>query len=177
MKKFQKMLGLAVVVILTLGVVGAASANGGTPASQSGRGGGRGRGTSDQTGTGVPVEMNVNLSERVDDLFSQALADALGIPLDEFLARQEAGETFAQMALDLGFAPEEIAGMMTAARAAALDQAVADGVLTQEEADWLGSRRNGGQNLASSSCTEDCTTEPVMDGFGSQNGMGRRGQP
>lgn len=180
MKTVRKTVVFALVAVLTLAVVGAASASDGTtPFLPGGPGGlgGRGRGLADPPGTGVPLEMNINLSERADDLFNQALADALGISLDEFLTRHEAGETFAQMALDLGFAQEEIADLMATARQAALDQAVADGVLTQEEADWLASRGNFGAGPGAGLCLEDCPGTPVQQGTSPGFGRGNRGNP
>ena len=63
--------------------------------------------------------------------------------MDAFEARHDAGETFYQIALAEGFTAEEIPALMQAARANALDAAAKDGVISQEQADWMSSRGFG----------------------------------
>lgn len=67
----------------------------------------------------------------------EALAEALEITPEELQARFDEGQTPYQIALDLGFSEEEIPTLFSEAHQAALDAAVADGVLTQEQADWM----------------------------------------
>ena len=50
------------------------------------------------------------------DYMEQAMADAVGLSLDEFEARHDAGETFYQIALAEGFSAEEIPALMQDAR-------------------------------------------------------------
>lgn len=81
------------------------------------------------------------------EYMEKAMADALGLSLKEFEARHDAGETFYDIAISKGFAADEIQTLMQNARAAALDAAAANGVVTQEQAEWMQSRgfgRGGG---------------------------------
>jgi len=72
-----------------------------------------------------------------------ALADALGISLDEFETRREAGETAYEIALAEGFTADEIPALLRDARIKAWEAAAADGVITQQQLDWMKSRPSG----------------------------------
>jgi hypothetical protein len=63
------------------------------------------------------------------------LADALGISVEELVSRRDSGETFFQITLALGFNEGEIHAMMLTTHKAAIEQALADGVITQEQFD------------------------------------------
>ena len=75
----------------------------------------------------------------LEDLIHANLADVLGIEIDDLTARIDAGETILAIALSLEFDSVEIRDMIVAARADVLAQAVVDGLITQEQADWLAS--------------------------------------
>ena len=77
------------------------------------------------------------------EYMQKAMAEAVGLSVTAFEARHDAGETFYQIALAEGFTAEEIPALMQAARTNALDAAVKDGVISQEQADWMGSRGFG----------------------------------
>jgi len=113
------------------------------------------------TGTGIPVEQNINLDGALEDLIHTNLAVSLGITLDELNARLDAGETISEIALSLGFDSGTISDILVQARADALAQAVLDGTITQDQADWLASR--GSQTPASGDgvCDDDCTADGV----------------
>ena len=64
-----------------------------------------------------------------------AAAEALGISLDELRADLREGKTLAEVAGEQGIDVQQVVDGLTAAAAARLDQAVADGRLTQEQAD------------------------------------------
>lgn len=66
-----------------------------------------------------------------------ALAEALGLSRAELDSRLAAGETHYSIASELGFTPDEFAGLMTQARAEAIAAAVANGAISQEQADWM----------------------------------------
>ncbi|MEW6718292.1 MAG: hypothetical protein AB1345_12445 [Chloroflexota bacterium] len=66
-----------------------------------------------------------------------ALAEALGLTVEELESRKEAGETLWDIAQDLGLGAEELGDIMQKAREKALAQAVADGVITEEQAEWM----------------------------------------
>ncbi len=71
------------------------------------------------------------------DLMQAELAKALGLTTDELAARIEAGETPYQIAESQGKTAAEIVELFQAAREAAVKQAVADGVITRAQADWM----------------------------------------
>lgn len=66
-----------------------------------------------------------------------ALADSLGMTVEAFEAEIAAGKTLWQIADEQGVAYEDIAAAKLGARAAALAQAVDDGVIEQEQATWM----------------------------------------
>ncbi len=135
--------------------------------------GGNGRHGSDGTGTGIPVEQNINLDGALDDIMSSLIAEGLGISVDELKAREAAGETLVEIGLSLGFDVETIMDMRDQARIDALNQAVADGLITQAQADWLLSRAENGQaGAGAGSCLEDCTQTYSQTAQKSQHGHG-----
>ena len=73
----------------------------------------------------------------------KAMAEALGISADAFETRREAGETAYQIAVERGIAADKIPALVSGARTKALDAALADKVITQEQADWMKSRGAG----------------------------------
>jgi len=78
----------------------------------------------------------------------EAWAEALGIPADELQARLDAGETFGEIARSLGYTADEIWALMADVRASAVEQALADGVITEDQAERLLSitpRRQAGE--------------------------------
>lgn len=110
----------------------------------------RGRGFVDQDQDGIcdacgnaPREMNINLDGALKDYIHEPLANALGISAEELTEHRESGETLADIAADLGFDLAEIRDIFSEVRSEALESAVEDGILTQEEADWLSSRGRG----------------------------------
>ncbi len=64
-------------------------------------------------------------------------ADALGMTPDELNAQLTAGKTPAQLVQEQGLSQEQLAAAMQSAMRAGLDKAVADGVLTREQADLM----------------------------------------
>jgi hypothetical protein len=72
-----------------------------------------------------------------------AFAEKLDLTVAELNDRLAAGETIAEIAYAQGLTADQFRTLWTEARAQALDQAVADGKLTQEQADWLKTRGAG----------------------------------
>jgi len=66
-----------------------------------------------------------------------AFAEALGLTVEQVEARQEAGETLWQIAEAQGLTIEEFRTKMIVASQNAINQALADGKITQEQADWM----------------------------------------
>jgi hypothetical protein len=98
-------------------------------------------------------------------------AEALGLTPAELESRLDAGETMWQIATDQGLSSEEFTALMLDVRTNALDQAVADSLITQEQADWMLSRWN---NMHSGSSGVGVGTGPCQGGT-ARGGMGGRG--
>ncbi|MBT3190218.1 MAG: hypothetical protein HN736_16070 [Anaerolineae bacterium] len=81
------------------------------------------------------------------DYMSEAMANALGVTVEELQAGHDAGENFFDLALAQGITEEEIPTLMQSARDAALEAAIADGAITQEEVDQMQTRGGKGGGL------------------------------
>jgi hypothetical protein len=173
MKKIILTMVLVAVVAVTLASVGMANAQG--PAQTSGTGtgltGGRGsRGGS--SGGNAMVDESI-----LHDYLIAAYAQKLNIPAADLETRLNNGETMAQIAVAQGFTIEQTRTLMVEARTQAIDQALKDGKLTQEQADWMkqistrqmaggqtgggrGMRGSGQGQFANSSCLNYNQTNP-----------------
>jgi hypothetical protein len=99
------------------------------------------------------------------DYMVKALAEALGISADQLETRLDGGETAYQVALAQGIAAEDIPALLSTAHAKALNSAVAAGVITQQQADWMKSRGFGrGGGMGTGNC--DGTGNSQMHGGG-----------
>lgn len=72
-----------------------------------------------------------------------AIAEALGISVEEFETRMYAGENLYDIALSLGFDAEEFADLHAQARQKAFELAYADGFIDEEHYQWMLERMNG----------------------------------
>ena len=179
-KKFLMVAAILGITVLTFSVAGPALAAGG-PGNGGGKGGNGGNGNQGTIGTGIPMEMSTTVQGVLGDLIHVDLADSLGISVDELTARLDAGETFSAIALSLGFDYATINTMLVDARADAVAQAVADGLITQEMADWL--KLHGNDNPAtgygdgicdgSGDCLVDGTYQNMMAQKGHRKGAGK----
>jgi len=131
--------------------------------------GGNGRGPAAGAGTGMPVAQNINLDGLLDDAMAAIIADGLGISVEDLQARLAAGETLVEIGVSLGFDVETVIALHDQARVDVLTQAVADGLITQEQADWLISRLDNGQYGAGTAagtgiCIGDCSQTGLQYG-------------
>lgn len=104
-----------------------------------GQAGGRGPGT----GTGIQDPILLG-DEILHDYVIAAYSDALGIPVEEIESRVDAGETLAEIAIAAGYSLEDFQVLQDGVFATALSEAVVNGDITQEQADWLSARGNRG---------------------------------
>jgi len=74
------------------------------------------------------------------DYMEEALAEKLGLTEAEIEEKLASGETMWSIAQAQGLTDEQISDLMLSARAEALKAAVAAGVITQEQADWMSQR-------------------------------------
>jgi hypothetical protein len=156
MKKIALSFVVVAIIAVALGTAGTAYAQSSAPQTTNiGTGygyrmGGRGNGMGTQDGL------------LHDDMIA-AYASKLGITVDELNTRLANGETMAEIATSKGLTFEEFTALRLEVRSLALDQAVKDGTLTQEQADWMktrgagigngmGFRGNGQGQFANSDC-------------------------
>lgn len=153
-------LALSLVGIMAFGFVSDANAQEVTPLNPGNGGGnpgGNGRNGSG-TGTGIPMERNISLDGMLDDYMAQYIADGLGIDVETLKAREDAGETLLDIGLSLGFDEQTVLDLRVEARTTALNQAVADGLITAEQADWMLSRLDNSQaGISDGTFTGDST--------------------
>lgn len=74
------------------------------------------------------------------EYMEKAIAEALGMSEEELEAALEDGKTMWQVAEEKGLTAEKFQEVMLTARQEAIEQMVADGVLTKEQGDWMLSR-------------------------------------
>jgi hypothetical protein len=107
-----------------------------------GRGNGFGAGT---LGGGFQAGQLADGTEGpLHDYMVNALAEAFGMQPEAIEAGHAAGQTLWQIAQEKGISVEDFRTLMIDARTKALNQAVVDTVITQEQADWMLSRMNRG---------------------------------
>lgn len=106
------------------------------------------------------------------DYVERALAEKLGLTEEQVEEQFAAGKTMYQIALDNGIAEADIPAFLTEVHTTAFDAAVADGVMTREQADWMLQRMQGrGYGNGTGTC-------PMGNGtYGPGNGAGFRGGP
>src|SRR5688572_18091539 len=81
----------------------------------------------------VSEEFRTFMRERIQ----AALAEALGMTVEELEAAKEAGQSPRDLAEEKGIDLETLRETMEATRLQAIEDALAQGLITQEQADWL----------------------------------------
>lgn len=141
MNKFWKIAGITALVA-ALVLVGAAVAFAQTPTPPEGAGPWNGGGFGGQNSLkpfGHGMRGGGFMGVDREAMHAQ-IAEALGLSTDEFEAALAEGKTPYTLAQELGVDFAEVQAAMQEAHAGALAQAVADGKITQERADWILSR-------------------------------------
>ena len=142
MKTWMKIAGVTVVVALLTGLAVTAVAFAQTPAPPSSVVNGPARGDRPGFGPGPGPDWEFDalapeLMESLRQATDEATAEALGMTIDELEAAHEARQRIPDLAEEKGVDMADIQAAVDVARNAVLDQAVADGTLTQEEADVI----------------------------------------
>ncbi|MBP9041447.1 MAG: hypothetical protein KBF64_06705 [Anaerolineaceae bacterium] len=130
MKKLLVSLIVAGVIVAALGTATVVSAQSETPQPYFGQNGGGRYG----------YRVNSDLYEQdevLHDLMMEAWSVELGISVDELNARLDGGETLSQIALSTGLSLDEFLTLSDSIRADATEQALADGLITQEQANLI----------------------------------------
>ncbi len=174
MKKGLLFVGILAVAIAALGLAGFAYAQAPTPQPPTGFGPGMmgGRGGMMGGGGGMMGGYGSQSTGSYGPLHTYmiaAMAEAFGMTPEELQSLHDEGKTGWDIAQEQGLTQEEFIALMTEARTQAVQQAVADGVITQEQADWMLSRMQnmGGYGAGTGTC-------PGMGG-GFGGGRGGRG--
>lgn len=98
------------------------------------------------------------------DYMEKALAAKLGLTEKQVEDQLAAGISMHQIALDNGITEDELAGFMNEMHEDAFTKAVADGAITQEQADWMLQRMQ--TRYQNGYATRNC---PMHDGQGAQS--------
>jgi uncharacterized protein YidB (DUF937 family) len=145
MKKLILSIVIMAVVAAALGTAGIVYAQSQTPATPA-PGSGYGPGMMGGRGSrGGMIGQNTAGTQTgfLHDEMIAVFAQKLGISVDELNARLANGETLAQIAFSKGLTADQFSTLMADARSQAIDQAVTDGKLTQQQADWMKQRGAG----------------------------------
>ena len=152
MKKTILIVGLVVAALVILGV-GVAFAQGPAPYTGGGMMGGNGGGY-------------------LHTYMVNAFAEKLGLKVEDLNTRLAAGETMYDIALADGVKAEEFSALMVEVHTTALNAALKDGVITQEQADWMSSRGFGRGGMMNGNGSAGC---PMQNGTGTGYGPGMMG--
>jgi hypothetical protein len=141
MNKFMRIAGIAAVLVASLALVvvvtGAFAQGPSAPDPTDGTG-------QMVRGNGAGAGMGVMAVDEAD--MHAAIAEALGMTLEDFEAALVEGKTPFTLALELGIDFADIQAAMSELHAEALEQATADGLITQERADFMLGRQAGHSN-------------------------------
>jgi len=138
MKKVLVIGAVVALAIAVFGVAGFAYAQTQTPPNPDApfygpgmmqRGGGFGGGMMGRWGQGGYGPMHTYMVD--------AFAEALGVEPADLQAELDSGETMYTIAQAKGISDEDFANLWVEARTKALEASVADGVITQAQADWM----------------------------------------
>jgi len=106
------------------------------------------------------------------EVVSQAVQDLLGLTRAEIHAQRVEGKTLSEIAAEQGVSEDGLIDAIVAERTELIEQAVADGELTQEQADWLIARAKA---LAPFQVTNPFSPGEMGRGAGRLMGHGPRG--
>jgi len=137
----KRMLGIVIVAVVAvaLATTSAVHAQSDNPPTQA-PGGGYGMGGRGARGGMMGGYQTQTVENPFHATMIAAIADEIGLSVEEIETRLETGETLSAIALSQGVTVDEFSTIMIEARNLAIDQAVADGTITQEQADWMKTR-------------------------------------
>jgi len=176
MKKSILLVTIGLAVVASLAFAGLAYAQDTTPATPTTPWGGRGAGSGMMNGQGAGMMGGYRGAARgsgtgpMHTYMVEAYAQALGLSVEEVQAQFEAGKTLWQIAADQGLSDEEVQSVMIEARTAALNAMVADGVLTQAQADLMLQRMN--TMMVNGFTPGNCPMNGAGSGAGFRGGRG-----
>lgn len=95
-------------------------------------------------GNGVNVGTGISLEVNLSNYMPAAMADVLGLSVDEVNARLASGETFYTIALSLGYTTDQLPALMTSVREKAIELATAAGAISSDQSSFLLGNQYGG---------------------------------
>lgn len=98
---------------------------------------------------GTSLDLNVNLS----GYMPAAMADVLGLSMEDVNAKLASGETFYTFAPSLGYSSDQLPALMDSLRTKAIDLAAAAGVVTADQSAFLRGNQYGGNARGNSAGT------------------------
>jgi len=110
-------------------------------------------------------------NQALHDYMSSALADALGISVEDFLSYRAEGQTFYQIAAALHLDMDTVTDKLSQVRQDAIEAAFADGALTQDQYDYLMERAQFGNRFGGGMAGNG-----TGKGFGQQQNRGNGGR-
>jgi hypothetical protein len=141
MNKIILSIAVVAIVAIALGTTGAVYAQSGTPqAPVSDTGYGYGMGGRGARGGLMSGSVAGTQDGLLHDEMIAAYSEKLGISVDVLNSRLADGETLSAIALSTGLTFEQFTAIRLEVRTLVIDQAVKDGTLTQEQADWMKTR-------------------------------------
>ena len=156
MRKIWIIVGVLGVATLALGAAGLAYAQSETPPPfmnpgyEGGMRGGRGG------FGGMRADLLTADYGPYHEYMYDAFAELFGLSVDEIETRIESGETMWQIAEAVGVTMEEFGEIMAQVRTEVFDQAIAEGVITQEKVKFMDQRMSQSQDGDFRSGYEDC---------------------
>jgi len=142
MKKLTKSFVVLAIMVVALASTSAVFAQGSGPGTTGVQTGSGYAGNGGRRGDGGSVYGDVYglKDELLHDYFITAFSVEFDIEEEDLETRLDKGETMAEIALSTGLTLDEFKALVEEIRTAVLDQAVADGVITQEQAERIASR-------------------------------------
>ena len=95
-------------------------------------------------GNGISAGTGTNLEVNLSNYMPAAIADVLGLNVEDVNARLASGETFYTIALSLGYTTDQLPALMTSVREKAIELATADGAISTDQSNLLLGNQYGG---------------------------------
>ena len=95
-------------------------------------------------GNGVSVVTGINMEVTLSDYMPQAIANVLGLGVDDVNAWLASGETLYNIALAQGYTADQLPELMTSVRSEAITLASASGVVTADQSSLMLNNQYGG---------------------------------
>ena len=126
-------------------------------------------------GNGIGAGTGINLEVNLRDYMPAAIADVLGLSVEDVNARLASGETFYTIAQSLGYTTDQLPALMTSVREKAIELATAAGALITDQSAFLLGNQYGGNARANGTglCDGTCIPQNLSQTTGGS--MTRRG--